>query len=97
MEFITREKFESKVKNKSVIELSELIQVIEEQFGYDVYLSKKRKDETLTKRVTEAIMSNEDVLNQLKKAKADREAGISTYSDDEKEFSRLVDEVNSGR
>lgn len=85
------------MKNKSVIELNELKQVIEEQFDYHVSLSKKRKDESLTKRVIEVIMSDEDVLDQLRKAKADREEGISTYSDDEEEFARLVDEVNSGR
>jgi len=96
MDFITREKFESQVKDKSVITLSELIQVIEEEFGYDVILSKKQKNEELTRRVTEAILANVDVLDQLRKAKADREAGISTYSDDEEAFAKLVDEVNRG-
>lgn len=97
MEFITREQFDSKIKNKSIIELDELIHLIAEQFGYNVSITKKQSDEELTKRVAKAILSNEDVLDQLRKAQADRDAGISNFIDDEDEFSRLADEVNGGR
>lgn len=68
--------------------------ITREQFDSKI---KKQSDEELTKRVTKVILSNEDVLDQLRKAQADRDAGISNFIDDEGEFSRLADEVSGGR
>lgn len=47
------------------------------------------------KQVTSAIFKNEGVLYQLRQAKKDRDAGISTLSDDEEEFAKLLTEVDN--
>ncbi|WP_342477329.1 hypothetical protein NYE24_29870 [Paenibacillus sp. FSL H7-0350] len=41
------------------------------------------------------IFKDEDVLSQLRKAKNDRENGISTYSNSEEEFAQLLKEVQN--
>lgn len=54
------------------------------------YLDRKS---AITEEMNKLIFEDEGVLRQLSQAKADRDAGISTYSDDEEEFARLVKEV----
>jgi hypothetical protein len=68
----------------------------EQNFGYDVML-KKKDSSNLTdeqkKQMTSAIFNNEEILDQLRQAKKDREAGISTYSDSDEEAVQLLSEV----
>lgn len=55
-------------------------------------LSEKQKN-----KMTEVIFSNDDILEQLKDAKKNRDSDLLYYSGDEKEFGKLVDEINNGR
>lgn len=49
------------------------------------------------KNMTKAIFSNEDILEQLRNARKNRDSDFSYYSGDEMEFDKLVDEINSDR
>ena len=49
------------------------------------------------KRMTKSIFSNKEVLDQLIEARKNRDSDFSYYSGDEKEFDKLVDEVNNDR
>lgn len=53
-------------------------------------LPKKQK-----KRMTKMIFSNEDILDQVRDARKNRDSDFSYYSGDEIEFDKLVDEINS--
>lgn len=70
---------------------------------YDVSLTEsgvndfKALSEMQKKKMTEAIFSNDDILEQLKDAKKNRKSDFLYYSGDEKEFEKLVDELNNGR
>ncbi|MBM4761388.1 hypothetical protein [Bacillus sp. B15-48] len=55
-------------------------------------MSEKQK-----KRMTKAIFSNDDILEQLRDARKNRDSDFSNYSGDEIEFDKLVDEINSDR
>jgi hypothetical protein len=97
---LTKEQFEQSFKDKPYVELEDLVHLIEENFGYNVML--KRKDSSnLTdeqkKQMTSAIFNNEEILYQLRQAKKDREAGISTYSDSDEEFAQILSEIDNDR
>lgn len=49
-------------------------------------ISKKQK-----KKMTKTIFSNDDILEQLRDARKNRDSDFSYYSGDEKEFDKLVD------
>lgn len=49
------------------------------------------------KKITKAIFSNEDIMDQLRDARKNRDKDFLYYSGDEKEFGNLVDEVNNDR
>ena len=49
------------------------------------------------KKMTKAIFSNDDILEQLRDARKNSDRDFSYYSGDEKEFDKLVDEINSDR
>jgi len=49
------------------------------------------------KRMTKKIISNEDILEQLRDARKNRDSDYSYYSRDEVQFDKLVDEINSDR
>lgn len=95
---ISKEQLEQSFRGKSYVELKDLVQLIEDNFGFNVTL--QRKDESAftdeqKKRMTSVIFKDEDVLSQLRQAKYDRENGISTYSDSEEEFAQLLKEVQN--
>ncbi|MCC3359264.1 hypothetical protein [Bacillus sp. REN16] len=48
-------------------------------------------------KITKAIFSNEDVLDQLRDARKNRDRDFSYYSGDENEFDKLIDEVNNDK
>ncbi|OMF84554.1 hypothetical protein BK147_33095 [Paenibacillus sp. FSL R7-0337] len=76
-----------------------MVQLIEENFGFNVTLQRKEDHPNFTedqkKRMSTVIFKDEDVLSQLRKAKNDRENGISTYSNSEEAFAQLLKEVQN--
>ncbi|PWV97910.1 hypothetical protein DFQ01_12097 [Paenibacillus cellulosilyticus] len=94
---LSKHELEQSFKDKSVVELEDLVHLIEDHFGYDVRLTRKEDPSRLTdiqkKKMTAAIFNDPDVIHQLTQAELDRQRGISTYSDDEEEFARLIAEV----
>ncbi|MDT3425092.1 ribosomal protein L7/L12 [Paenibacillus forsythiae] len=96
---ISKEQLEQSFKDKSYVELKDLVQLIEENFGFSVTLQRKDKQPTFTeeqkKRMTSLIFKDDSVLTQLHQAQKDRTDGISTYSDSEEEFAKLLDEVGN--
>jgi hypothetical protein len=47
--------------------------------------------------MTSEIFKDEGVLYQLRQAKKDREEGMTTYSDSEEEFAKLLSEVDNDK
>jgi hypothetical protein len=98
MQYITRERFEKIVKGKDKIDLDELVMVIENEFGYSVKLEEKNGiniSEEQTRKMTDLIFSNEDVLKQLHESSKETD---DDYIDDEEEFMRLIKEAaDNGR
>ncbi|WP_143804451.1 hypothetical protein [Paenibacillus sp. FSL R7-0337] len=86
-------------QGKSYVDLKDLVQLIEENFGFNVTLQRKEDHPNFTedqkKRMSTVIFKDEDVLSQLRKAKNDRENGISTYSNSEEAFAQLLKEVQN--
>ncbi|ETT33410.1 hypothetical protein MKZ07_00010 [Paenibacillus sp. FSL P4-0338] len=86
-------------QGKSYVDLKDLVQLIEENFGFNVTLQRKEDHPNFTedqkKRMSTVIFKDEDVLSQLHKAKNDRENGISTYSNSEEAFAQLLKEVQN--
>lgn len=95
--FISKDILEQSFKDKSVVELEDLVHIIEDHFGYSVSLSKKADSISLTdkqkQKLTSIIFKDPDVLYQLEQANHDRQKNISSYSDSEEEFAQLLDEV----
>ncbi len=91
MEFITKEQLDFNLGDKSKIELVDLIQVIEEQFGYKVSISRKFTEEQI-KKMTNVIFSDKDVLRQLKESELEPEGNDIESSED---YSRFMKEVGS--
>ncbi|MEK4517477.1 hypothetical protein NSS64_19485 [Paenibacillus sp. FSL H8-0122] len=96
---ISKEQLEQSFQGKSYVDLKDLVQLIEENFGFNVTLQRKEDHPKFTedqkKRMSTVIFKDEDVLSQLRKAKNDRENGISTYSNSEEEFAQLLKEVQN--
>lgn len=97
---ITKKQLEQSFKDKNVVELKDLVQLIEDNFGFQVTLQRKDNRPTFTEeqkqRMTSTIFKDDGVLSQLANTRSDLENGISTYSDSEEEFSKMVDEVRNG-
>lgn len=95
---ISKDQLNQSFKDKQFVELEDLVHIIEENFGYNVTLNRKdapRLTDEQKARMNSVIFKDESVLYQLDQAKKDREAGISTYSDNEEEFMQLVNEVRN--
>ncbi|WP_054939724.1 hypothetical protein [Paenibacillus ihuae] len=96
---ISKEQLEQSFQGKSYVDLKDLVQLIEENFGFNVTLQRKDEQPTFTdeqkKRMTSVIFKDESVLSQLEQAQKDRKDGISTYSDSEEEFAQLLKEVQN--
>ncbi|MBP2112216.1 hypothetical protein J2Z70_002370 [Paenibacillus silagei] len=95
---ISKEQLEQSFQGKSYVELKDLVQLIEENFGFNVTLQRKDEPEFTDeqkKRMTSVIFKDEDVLSQLRQAQRDRENGISTYSNSEDEFAQLLKEIQN--
>jgi hypothetical protein len=93
MEFITRECFDKAVKNKDIINLEELVNIIENEFGYSVNIEEKNKEmytKEQRKAMTKAIFNHPAVLKQLSESsfKSDNE-----YIEDDNEFIEFIREA----
>lgn len=95
---ISKEQLDHSLCGKSYVELKDLVQLIEDNFGYSVTLQRKKERHILTEeqkaRITSFIFKDESVLSQLHQAMNDRGHGISTYSDSEDEFAQLLKHQN---
>ncbi|HLO11356.1 MAG TPA: hypothetical protein VK190_03785 [Pseudoneobacillus sp.] len=92
MEFITRERFDRNLKNKHYIDLAELVNVIETEFGYFVKLEEKNKDDFSTKQretMTKSIFNNPIVLKQLQESSEEDE---NEYIENEEDFVQIIRE-----
>ena len=96
MRFITKETLNKYVGDKSIIELNDILELIEQEFGITMPLGDKDSEQQ-TKEMTKAISENEEVLKQIRSARANRDHTLSSYSGDEDDFDKLVFEVNDGR
>ncbi|MBB3108342.1 F0F1-type ATP synthase delta subunit [Paenibacillus phyllosphaerae] len=98
---LSKKALEQSFKDKSVVELEDLVHLIEDHFGYHVQLTRLEQSVELTdtqkKKLTSEIFRDQNVIHQLTQAENDRHNGISTYSDDEDEFARFLNEMNHGK
>jgi hypothetical protein len=95
---ISKDQLEKSFKNKSYVELEDLVQLIEDNFGFSVTLKKKNNlSDDLKKKMTSEIFKDEGVLYQLRQAKKDQEEGMITYSDSQEEFAKLLSEVDNDK
>lgn len=75
MKFITAEQLYDKLKKKQVLELSDLVKVIEEEFDVSVRIESEREEEI----DVQSLVKDPDVIRQVRESRQDREAG-RTYS-----------------
>jgi hypothetical protein len=93
MQFITRERFDKAVKNKDIINLEELVNIIENEFGYSVNLEEKNKEiYTIEQRkaMTKAIFNHPEVLKQLSESSFESD---NEYIEEEIEFIEFIREA----
>ncbi|MBW8351863.1 hypothetical protein K0H71_20900 [Bacillus sp. IITD106] len=95
MDYITKETLDKYVKGKSVIKLKDFAELFEKEFGITVPLSEKVNYEKLAeeqkRKLTKAIFSNEDVLEQLRKASNERD-----YIGNDEEAMQIIREARNG-
>ncbi|MEX1029332.1 MAG: hypothetical protein WDZ91_04700 [Paenibacillaceae bacterium] len=96
MQFITKETLDKYVGDKSIIELDVILDLIVHEFGISMPLESKPTDEQ-RKKMTKAISENEEIIEQIRSARTNRDETFSSYSGDEDDFDKLVLEVNDGR
>lgn len=91
MQFVTNEQFNKfydqldKLKSKNMIDMQEILSVMEEQLGYPV--SGPDLTDNQKKKMTDAIFSNEHILNSL------RESALESDEDlieDKETFMRVI-------
>jgi hypothetical protein len=96
---ISKEQLEHSFKDKSYVELEDLVHLIEDNFGYNVTFKKKDNSELTDdhkKKMSSILFKDESVLHQLRQTQEDIEAGMLIYSDNEEDFARLINEVENG-
>ncbi|NUU63788.1 hypothetical protein [Paenibacillus agri] len=96
---ISKKQLEQSLQGKSYVDLKDLVQLIEENFGFSVTLQRKDEQSKFTEeqkiKMAPVIFKDQAVLSQLQKAQKDRKDGISTYSDSDEEFAKLLQEVQN--
>ncbi|MFD1350835.1 hypothetical protein [Oceanobacillus caeni] len=90
MKFISKETLDKYLGDKSNVNLEDLTQVIEEQFGVVVKIEKNNELERMTKRLSE----NEELIKKVKKAREARKPGFPSYIRNKEDFLRLVNEAS---
>lgn len=91
MNFITKEILEKYIGDKTKIELKDLTQVIEEQFGYIVKLEKNDN----TDEITKALSENPELIEKVKGAREKRDPEFTTYLRNRQEFNKFIKEVRN--
>jgi hypothetical protein len=95
MDYITRETLNKYVKDKSVIQLKDFAEIFEKEFGIVIPLGGKMNYEDLTEvqrmKMTKAIFSNENVIEQLRKASTEGD-----YFEDSEEALKIIYEARDG-
>lgn len=96
MDYITKETLNKYVKDKSVIELKDFAEIFVKEFGIVIPLAEKVDLNNLTdeqkRKMTKAIFTNEDVLDQLYNAAIHPE-----YIYDDEEALNIINEVRNER
>jgi hypothetical protein len=85
VEYITKDQLDHSLKHKTFIELEDLVELIEQQFGYQVSLAKKDHNnltEEQKKKLAKIVFSDEDVLRQLQESESEPEKNdIESHED----------------
>jgi hypothetical protein len=96
VDYITRETLNKYVKGKSIIKLKDFAELFEKEFGIVVPFKEKVDYEKLTddkkRKLTKAIFSNEEVLEQLRNASTER-----NYVENDEEAIQIIKEANNGQ
>jgi hypothetical protein len=97
VEYITKHQLDNSLKHKTFIELEDLVELIEQQFGYQVSLAKKDHNnltEEQKKKLAKIVFSDEDVLRQLQESESEPENNdIESHED----FARFMNEARNAR
>lgn len=96
LDFITKETLDKYVKGKSVIELKVFAEMFEKEFGIQIPLKSSADYKHMTndqkRKMTKAIFSNKDILDQLREASVHHD-----YVEDEKEALSIINEGRNGK
>lgn len=97
MEYITKDQLDNSLKHKTFIELEDLVELIEQKFGYQVSLAKKDHSNISgeqKKKMAKIMFSDEDVLRQLQESESEPEINdIESHED----FIRFMNEASNVR
>lgn len=91
MEFISKETIDKYLGDKSNVNLKDLTQIIEEQFGVVVKIEKNNELERMTKTLSE----NEELIQKVKKARVKRKPGFPSYIRNKKDFLKLANKASN--
>ena len=96
MNYITKETLDKYVKDKKVIGLNVFTEIFEKEFGIVIPFSETIDYDNLTEvqkmKMTKAIFTNEDVLEQLRQASIHRD-----YIEDDEEAFNVIDGARNGK
>lgn len=96
LDYITKETLDKYVKGKSIIELKDFAELFEKEFGIQIPFREQvdyaKFTEDQKQKLTKAIFSNEDVLEQLRKASTER-----NYVEDDEEAFQIIKEARDGQ
>ncbi|WP_068675253.1 hypothetical protein [Oceanobacillus sp. Castelsardo] len=96
MDYITKETLDKYLKDKSIIELKDFAELFEKEFGIVIPFRRNVDYEKLTEdqkcKITKVIFSNEDVLEQLRKASTERD-----YVENDEEAIQIIREAKNGQ
>jgi len=93
MKFLTVEQLNDKLKNKKILNMSDLIQVIEEEFEVTISVHENEDSEINI----EAIANDSDVMRQIKESKKDRIMGrIYTGEKGLEILQQKIEDFNNG-
>lgn len=88
MQYVTREELEKYIGDRRIIQLEDLTEFIEEQFGVAVKLEKNDKNQ----KMTDFLSANTELIEKLKNARKDRDSNFSTYLRNKHEFDKFLNE-----
>lgn len=83
MKFMTTEQLYNKFKNKELVQLSDLVQVIEDEFHVNVIIEENEDDIDLKE-----IAEDPNIVRQVKASREDRKAGRVYEQNDGLEYLR---------